>query len=118
MLSRLKMLQKTMPYVLNCKKKLESLYLWHSRHEVAASGLELIDDSVSWHGSHSSDALHVLVGEVGFALLFALGESHVEGLGADDASVHLSHGLGGLFGGREADEAETLGATLLEHHLR
>lgn len=97
---------------------MELLYLWHSWHEVAASGLELIDDSVSRHGSHSSDALHVLVGKVGFALLFALGESHVEGLGADDASVHLSHGLGGLFGGREADEAETLGATLLEHHLR
>lgn len=94
------------------------MYLWHSWHEVAAGGLELIDDSVSRHGSHSSDALHVLVGQVGFALLLALGESHVEGLGAHDASVHLGHGLGGLLRGREANEAEALGAALLEHHLR
>lgn len=92
---------------------LRFLYLRHSWHEVATGGLELINNSISRHGSHSSDTLHILVGEVGLALLFALGESHVEGFGADDASVHLSHGFGGLLRGGEADKAKTFGATLL-----
>lgn len=93
-------------------------HLWHSWHEVATGGLELIDDGVSWHGSHAGDTLHVLVGQVGFALLFALSKSNIEGFGANDSSVHLSHSLGGLLGGGEADKAEALGATLLQHHLK
>lgn len=99
-------------------RRLRLSHLRHGWHEVATGGLELVDDGVSRHGPHAGNALHVLVGEVGLALLFALGESHVERFGADDASVHLRHRLGGLFGGGEADKAEALGATLLQHHLR
>ena len=51
------------------------------------------------------------------AVLFALGQGHVEGLGADDAAVHVGDGLGGLFGRAEADEAEALGAAVLAHDL-
>lgn len=93
-------------------------YLRDSGHEVAAGGLELIDDGIGRHGSHASDTLHVLVGEMGFALFFPLSESDVEGLRADDAAVHLSHGLGGLLGGGEADKSEALRATLLQHDLK
>lgn len=88
-------------------------YLWHSGHEVATGGLELINDGIGGHGSHAGDALHVLVGEVGFALLFALGKSHIEGLRANDTPVHLGHGFGGLLGGGEADKPKALGAALL-----
>ena len=93
-------------------------HLGHGWHEVATGRLELVDDGIGRHGPHASDALHVLIGEVGLALLLALGQSHVEGLGAHDAAVHLRHGLGGLLWGGEADEAEALGASLLEHHLQ
>jgi len=47
------------------------------------------------------------------AVLLALRERHVEGLGADDAAVHVGDGLGGLLGRAEADEAEALGAAVL-----
>lgn len=93
-------------------------YLWDSWHEIATGGLELIDDGISRHGSHASDALHVLVGEVGLALFFSLSESYVEGLRADDTTVHLSHGFGGLLRRGEADKAEALRATLLQHDLK
>ena len=92
--------------------------LGHGGHEVATGGLELVDDGVGRQGPHAGDALHVLVGEVGLALLFALGQGHIEGLGAHDAAVHLGHGLGGLLRGGEADEAEPLGAALLQHDLK
>ena len=92
--------------------------LGHSGHEVTTGGLELVDDGVGGQGPHAGDALHVLVGEVGLALLFALGQGHVEGLGAHDAPVHLRHSLGGLLRRGEADEAESLGAALLQHDLK
>ena len=92
-------------------------HLWHCWHEVSAGGLELIDDGISGHGSHACNTLHVLVGEVGLALLFALSQSHVERFGANDPAVHLGHSLGGFFRGGEANKAEAFGAALLQHHL-
>lgn len=93
-------------------------HLWDSWHEIAAGGLELVDDGIGWHGSHASDTLHVLVGEVGFALFFPLSEGYVEGLGANDTTVHLCHGFGGLLRRGEADEPEALRASLLQHDLK
>ena len=54
---------------------------------------------------------------MGLSVLLPLGEGHVQRLGHDDPAVHLGDGLGSLLGGREADESESLGATLLAHHL-
>merc|ERR1719220_3386721 len=55
--------------------------------------------------------------EVSLAVLLPLGQGHVQRLGHDDAAVHLGDRLGGLLGGREADESESLGASLLAHDL-
>ena len=92
-------------------------HLWHCWHEVAAGRLELVDDGVGWHGSHASDALHILVGQVGFAFLLALGQGHIEGFGAHNAPIHLSHRLGGLLRGGETHKTEPLGTALLQHDL-
>jgi len=54
---------------------------------------------------------------VSLAVLLPLGQGHVQRLGHDDAAVHLGDRLGGLLGGREADESESLGASLLAHDL-
>lgn len=97
--------------------RITETYLWHSWHEVATGRLELVDDGIGWHRPHAGDALHVLIGEVGLALLLALGQGHVEGFGAHDAAVHLCHGFSGLLRGGEADESEALGASFLQHHL-
>ena len=65
----------------------------------------------------SGHPLHVLVGEVGLALLLALGQSHIQRLGGHDAPVHLSDGLGGLLRGGEAHKAKALAAATFHHHL-
>ena len=48
-------------------------------------------------------------------IFFALSKCNVQRLGDDDTSVHLRHGLGGLFRRGETDESESLGATVLDH---
>lgn len=60
---------------------------------------------------------HVLVDEQSLALLLPLGQSHIYGLGVDDATVHLSDGSGGFFRRREADESEASAAAAVCHHL-
>lgn len=58
-----------------------SAYLGHGRHEIAPSSrLELVNDCVGRQGSHPSDALHVLVGQMGLSLLFPLGKCHIQRL--------------------------------------
>jgi hypothetical protein len=47
--------------------------------------------------------------KLGLADILALGQGDVQGLAVKHALVHLSDGLGGLVGGREADESESLG---------
>ena len=49
------------------------------------------------------------------SVFFTLREGNVERLRAEDAAVHLGHGLRGLFRRREADEAESLRSALLVH---
>ena len=53
---------------------------------------------------------------MGLPVLLPLGQSDVQRLGHDDPAVHLGDGLGGLLRRREADEAKSLGASLLTHH--
>lgn len=88
-------------------------------HEVARGGRRLvgIDDGVG-DRAHAGHPLHVLVGQVCLALLFALGQSHVQRLGGHDASVHLCHGFGGLLRGGEADETKAFAAAAFQHDLR
>jgi len=93
----------------------EALGLGHGGHEVA-SHAHLLHASHLLH-PHAGHPLDVLGGQVSLPVLLPLGEGNVEGLGNDDPAVHLSHGLGGLFRGGEADEAEALAATLLVHDL-
>ena len=58
--------------------------------------------------AEAGDPLHVLCGQVGLAVLLALSQCYVQRLGDDDAAVHLSDGLGGLFRRRKAHETESL----------
>ena len=67
--------------------------------------------------ARGGQALHVLRGQVVLAVLLALSERHVERLGAHDAAVHVGDGFGGLLRRAEADEAEALGAAVLDHDL-
>ena len=60
--------------------------------------------------------MHSLGIELSLSLLLALVQSDIEGLGDDDATVHLRHSLGGLFWGAETDKAKTLGGSLLITH--
>lgn len=55
--------------------------------------------------------------EVGPTILLALGQSHVQGLGHDDAAIHLRDGPCGFPRGSEADEAKPFGTTPFRHHL-
>lgn len=48
--------------------------------------------------------------------ILSLGQGDVQGLGADHLAVHLGDSLGGLVGGRVADETEVLGSTLVVLH--
>lgn len=100
-------------------KNPRAAHLGHGRHEIAASsGLELVDDGVGRQGPHASDALHVLVGEVSLPLLLPLGQSHIEGLGAHDAPVHLCHSFGGLLWRGKADKAKPFAPSIFQHHLQ
>ena len=60
--------------------------------------------------------MHSLGIELSLSLLLALVQSDIEGLGDDDATVHLYHSLGGLFWGAETDKAKALGGSLLITH--
>lgn len=95
------------------------LGLRYGCHEVARGRgwLVGIDDWV-WHRTHTGHALHVLVGQVGLTLLFALGQGHIQGLGGYNASIHFCHRFGGLLWGREADKAEAFASPTLHHDLR
>jgi hypothetical protein len=63
-------------------------------------------------------ALHVLRHQVHLAFVLALGQRHVQWLGADDTIVHLSDRLGGLLGRREAHETKALAAAAsIGHHF-
>ena len=66
--------------------------------------------------THSLHARHILSGEVRLAILLALRKSDVERLDDDNATVHLSDGLGGLFWRTEADETEATRSTVLLLH--
>ena len=80
--------------------------------------LELLRSAYLVHlHAESSDSLHVLRGEVSLPVLLALGQSDIQRLGDDDAAVHFSDGLSGLFRCRETDEAEALGPAFFAHDL-
>merc|ERR1719336_1723062 len=93
----------------------EPLGLRHGWHEVSSHS-HLLHTSHSLH-PHAGHPLDVLAGQMGLPVLLPLGQSHVQRLGHDDASVHLSHGLGGFLRRREANESKALGASLLAHNL-
>ena len=86
--------------------------------EATGTGVEELG-RVHAAGHLAGHLLHAELGALGhlglqlrLADLLALGKSDVDGLGAEHAAVHLGDSLGGLIGGREADETETLGGTL------
>lgn len=91
-------------------------YLRHSRHVVP--WLLVGVDYRARHGPDCSKSLHVLVGEDGFAFLFALGQSNIEWLGGNDAPIHFSHSFCGLLRGREAHKAKPLAVSPIRHHLK
>merc|ERR1719270_3343865 len=93
----------------------EPLRLRHGWHEVSSHS-HLLHTSHSLH-PHAGHPLDVLAGQVGLPVLLPLGQSHVQRLGHDDTSVHLSHGLGGFLRRREANKSKALGASLLAHNL-
>ena len=63
--------------------------------------------------------MHPLGIELSLSLLLALVQSHIQGLGDEDAAVHLRHSLGGLFWGAETDKAKALrGSPLIAHDLK
>lgn len=67
---------------------------------------------------HSSlhTTLHAECSKVCLPFLLPLGQGHIQGLGDNDASVHVCHSLGGLLRGGETDEPKALGAAGLVHH--
>jgi len=93
----------------------ESLWLGHSRHEIATHA-HLLHATHLLH-THTCHALNILRSEVSLPVLLPLGESHIEGLGNDDTTVHFSDSFGGFLGRGETDESKALAATLLTHHL-
>lgn len=92
-------------------------HLGHSRQEVAGRLLEGAQEGAA-QGSHSGEALHVLVGQDGLPLLFALGQCHIQWLGTDDAPIHLCHGLCRLFWRGKTYKAKPLAVATLCHHLK
>jgi len=97
-------------------RPVEALLGRHCWHEVAAVA-RLEDLLAHLLDAHVGHALHVLRRQVRLAVFLPLSQGNVQGLLDQDPAVHLRHGLGGLLGGREAHEAEALGAALLQHHL-
>ena len=96
----------------------EPLRLGHTLH----SGQEIGRLLWETHGielllhPHARNTLHVLLGQVGFAIFFALGQSHVERFSYDDPAVHFGDGLSGLFGTGKADEPKAATAPFFVHH--
>jgi len=68
------------------------------------------------NGAHSLSALSVLLFQLGTTNILALGQSHINGLGSQHATVHLSYGLGGFFRFVEADKAKSLAVALFVGH--
>merc|ERR1719222_875373 len=93
----------------------EALGLGHRGHEVA-SHAHLLHATHLLH-PHASHPLDVLGSKVSLPVLLSLREGNIEGLGNDDPSVHLSDGLGGLLGRREANKTKAFAAPLFVHHL-
>ena len=63
--------------------------------------------------------MHPLSIELSLSLLLALVQSHIEGLGDEDAAVHLRHSFSGLFWGAETDKAKApSGSPLIAHDLK
>lgn len=92
-------------------------HLGHGRQEVAGGLLEGAQEGAT-QGPHGGEALHVLVGQDGLPLLFALGQRHIQRLGANDAPVHLCHGLGRLFWRGKTHKAKPFAVATLCHHLK
>lgn len=93
------------------------LHLGHSGEEVAGGLLQGAQEGAA-QGPHSGEALNVLVGQDGFPLLFALGQSHIQWLGAHDAPIHLCHGLRRLFWRGKTHKAKPFAVATLCHHLK
>ena len=63
--------------------------------------------------------MHPLSIELSLSLFLALVQSHIEGLGDEDAAIHLRHSFSGLFWGAETDKAKALGGSpLITHDLK
>ena len=63
--------------------------------------------------------MYTLGVELCLPLLLALVQGHVEGLGDEDAAIHLCHCLCGLLWGAEADKPKALGGSpLVTHDLK
>ena len=72
-----------------------------------------------WSREAWSHPVHPLGIELSLSLLLALVQSHIEGLGDEDAAVHLCHSFSGLFWGAETDKAKALGGSpLIAHDLK
>lgn len=69
------------------------------------------------HGPQGGEALHVLVGEDGFALLPPLSQRHVQRFGRHNPAVHLCHGFCRLLWRRETDKTEASALGSVCHHL-
>lgn len=92
-------------------------HLGHSGQEVVGGLLEGAQEGAT-QGPHSGKTLHVLVSQDGLPLLFALSQGHVKRLGADDAPVHLCHGLRRLFWRGKTHKAKPFAVATLCHHLK
>lgn len=53
-----------------------------------------------------------------FSVFFPLGQRYIQGLSHYDSTIHFRDSFCSLFWGTEADEAESLGAPTLSHHLQ
>merc|ERR1719435_848660 len=67
--------------------------------------------------AHASHALNVLGRQVSFAVLLPLSQSHVQGLGYNDATIHLGHSFSSLLGGRKTNKTKALRPPLFTHDL-
>ena len=92
-------------------------HLGHGGQEVAGGLLEGAQEGDA-QGPRAEALLHALVGQGGLPLLFALGQRHVQRLGAEDAPVHLGHGLCCLFWRGKTHKAKPFAVATLCHHLK
>lgn len=101
----------------------------HTRHGLTVSGHGRVAvhglAHVTLHAGETSTVLHSLLSSLGNLGLeglstnvLSLSKSDVKGLGADHLAVHLRDSLGGLIGGRVADETKApRDTTVVPHNL-